>query len=89
MRQILQTQLTCVQGEDSRKRPRTAFSVEQVRVLEQEFQRNKYLSMGKRVDISKQLGLTEQQVRANQSQDRGGSFPLLDGDALVCLVYLT
>ena len=48
--------------DDSKKRPRTAFSTEQVRSLEQEFHRNKYLSMAKRMEMSKQLGLTEQQV---------------------------
>lgn len=49
-------------GDDGKKRPRTAFSAEQVRSLEQEFQRSKYLSVSKRTEMSRQLGLTEQQV---------------------------
>lgn len=45
-----------------RKRPRTAFSQDQVRSLENEFARNKYLTVGRRVELSKELGLTENQV---------------------------
>ena len=45
-----------------RKRPRTAFSQDQVRCLEGEFARNKYLTVSRRVELSKELGLTENQV---------------------------
>ena len=47
---------------EQRKRPRTAFSQDQVRSLETEFSRNKYLTVGRRVELSKDLGLTENQV---------------------------
>jgi len=46
-----------------RKRPRTAFSQDQVRSLENEFARNKYLTVGRRVELSKELGLTENQIK--------------------------
>jgi len=45
-----------------KKRPRTAFTPEQIKRLEAEFQRNKYLSVGKRMELSKALKLTETQV---------------------------
>ena len=47
----------------ARKRPRTAFSQDQVRCLESEFARNKYLTVSRRVELSRELGLTENQVR--------------------------
>jgi len=48
---------------EQRKRPRTAFSQDQVRSLESEFSRNKYLTVGRRVELSKDLGLTENQIK--------------------------
>ena len=47
---------------DGKKRPRTAFTPEQVKRLESEFQSNKYLSVGKRLELSRSLKLTETQV---------------------------
>ncbi len=47
---------------DRKKRPRTAFTASQIKALEQEFERNKYLSVSKRLQLSKQLKLTETQV---------------------------
>ena len=46
-----------------KKRPRTAFTPEQIKRLEEEFYKNKYLSVGKRMELSKDLKLTETQVR--------------------------
>ena len=50
-------------GDDRKKRPRTAFTAAQIKALESEFERNKYLSVSKRMQLSKQLKLTETQVR--------------------------
>nr|NP_001071776.1 transcription factor protein [Ciona intestinalis]BAE06589.1 transcription factor protein [Ciona intestinalis] len=46
-----------------KKRPRTAFTPEQIKRLEAEFHRNKYLSVGKRMELSKALKLTETQIK--------------------------
>ena len=46
-----------------KKRPRTAFTPEQIKRLEGEFTRNKYLSVGKRMELSKALKLTETQIK--------------------------
>ena len=46
-----------------KKRPRTAFTPEQIKRLESEFTRNKYLSVGKRMELSKALKLTETQIK--------------------------
>lgn len=48
-----------------RKRPRTAFTANQIKTLENEFERNKYLSVSKRMHLSKALSLTETQVNTN------------------------
>ena len=48
--------------DDRKKRPRTAFTVAQIKSLEAEFERNKYLSVAKRLQLSKALKLTETQV---------------------------
>ena len=50
-------------GQDERKkRPRTAFTAAQIKSLEAEFEKNKYLSVAKRLQLSKNLKLTETQV---------------------------
>ena len=48
--------------DDRKKRPRTAFTAAQIKALESEFEKNKYLSVSKRMQLSKQLKLTETQV---------------------------
>lgn len=48
--------------EERKKRPRTAFTAAQIKSLEAEFERNKYLSVAKRCQLSKNLKLTETQV---------------------------
>ncbi|CAH1117270.1 unnamed protein product, partial [Phaedon cochleariae] len=51
-------------SEDERKkRPRTAFTAAQIKSLEGEFERNKYLSVAKRCQLSKTLKLTETQIK--------------------------
>lgn len=50
------------QSDDRKKRPRTAFSAAQIKALETEFERGKYLSVAKRTALAKQLHLTETQV---------------------------
>ncbi|XP_045585102.2 homeobox protein MSH-D-like [Procambarus clarkii] len=49
--------------EERKKRPRTAFTASQIKALEQEFEKNKYLSVSKRLQLSKQLKLTETQIK--------------------------
>ena len=49
-------------SDDRKKRPRTAFTAAQIKALESEFEKNKYLSVSKRMQLSKQLKLTETQV---------------------------
>lgn len=46
-----------------KKRPRTAFTNEQIKALESEFQRSKYLSVARRMELSKSLKLTETQIK--------------------------
>ncbi|XP_059612641.1 ventral anterior homeobox 2b [Phlebotomus argentipes] len=54
----------CTNGSDDRKkRPRTAFSASQIKALEAEFERGKYLSVAKRTALAKQLHLTETQIK--------------------------
>nr|AAW24452.1 CG13424-related protein 1 [Oikopleura dioica] len=48
---------------DSKKRPRTAFTPHQIKTLESEFQKNRYLSVGKRVELADSLGLSETQIK--------------------------
>ncbi|XP_058797311.1 homeobox protein engrailed-2b-like [Phymastichus coffea] len=45
------------------KRPRTAFSAEQLAKLRDEFAKNKYLNEERRQKLSKDLGLNEQQIK--------------------------
>lgn len=55
--------LFLAQSDDRKKRPRTAFSASQIKALETEFERGKYLSVAKRTALAKQLRLTETQVK--------------------------
>ena len=50
-------------SDDRKKRPRTAFSAAQIKALEGEFERGKYLSVAKRTNLAKNLSLTETQVK--------------------------
>ncbi|KAL0268343.1 UNVERIFIED_CONTAM: hypothetical protein PYX00_010320 [Menopon gallinae] len=50
-------------GDERKKRPRTAFTATQIKSLENEFERNKYLSVAKRLQLSKALKLTETQIK--------------------------
>ncbi|XP_067629638.1 homeobox protein B-H2 [Eurosta solidaginis] len=50
-------------NDDRKKRPRTAFSASQIKSLETEFERGKYLSVAKRTALAKQLNLTETQIK--------------------------
>ncbi|XP_077298532.1 uncharacterized protein LOC143919854 [Arctopsyche grandis] len=49
--------------EDRKKRPRTAFTAHQIKALEAEFERNKYLSVAKRLQLARGLRLTETQIK--------------------------
>ncbi|XP_037079143.1 homeobox protein MSX-2-like [Pollicipes pollicipes] len=53
----------CCSQEERKKRPRTAFTASQIKSLESEFEKNKYLSVSKRTQLSKQLSLTETQIK--------------------------
>ncbi|GFX11229.1 uncharacterized protein TNCV_1893701 [Trichonephila clavipes] len=48
-------------SDDRRKRPRTAFTSAQIKALEAEFEKNKYLSVSKRLQLAKTLKLSETQ----------------------------
>ena len=54
---------SAISDDERKKRPRTAFTAAQIKSLEAEFERNKYLSVAKRLQLSKSLKLTETQVR--------------------------
>ncbi|XP_052254825.1 homeobox protein engrailed-1a-like isoform X1 [Dreissena polymorpha] len=45
------------------KRPRTAFTTEQLRKLKDEFDANKYLSESRRQQLARELGLNESQIK--------------------------
>ncbi|XP_077413322.1 homeobox protein engrailed-2b [Vanacampus margaritifer] len=45
------------------KRPRTAFTVEQLHRLKSEFQSNRYLTEQRRQDLARELGLNESQIK--------------------------
>ncbi|KAJ8977416.1 hypothetical protein NQ317_011321, partial [Molorchus minor] len=51
----------CKSDDEKKKRPRTAFTAAQIKSLEAEFEKNKYLSVAKRCQLSKTLKLTETQ----------------------------
>ena len=50
-------------GDSDEKRPRTAFSSEQLNKLRQEFQANRYLTEERRRHLSRELGLNENQIK--------------------------
>ncbi|XP_032682456.1 homeobox protein MSH-D-like isoform X2 [Odontomachus brunneus] len=52
-----------ISDDERKKRPRTAFTAAQIKSLETEFERNKYLSVAKRLQLSKTLKLTETQIK--------------------------
>ncbi|EFN63619.1 BarH-like 1 homeobox protein [Camponotus floridanus] len=52
-----------ISDDERKKRPRTAFTAAQIKSLEAEFERNKYLSVAKRLQLSKNLKLTETQIK--------------------------
>ncbi|XP_026673567.1 homeobox protein ceh-19 isoform X2 [Ceratina calcarata] len=52
-----------ISDDERKKRPRTAFTAAQIKSLEAEFERNKYLSVAKRLQLSKSLKLTETQIK--------------------------
>ncbi|XP_059485233.1 homeobox protein MSX-3 [Neocloeon triangulifer] len=51
------------EADERKKRPRTAFTATQIKALEAEFERNKYLSVSKRLHLSRTLHLTETQIK--------------------------
>ncbi|KAG7188746.1 hypothetical protein KM043_008366 [Ampulex compressa] len=54
---------SAISDDERKKRPRTAFTAAQIKSLEAEFERNKYLSVAKRLQLSKSLKLTETQIK--------------------------
>ena len=59
------------------RRPRTAFTSQQLLELEKQFKENKYLSRPKRFEVATGLCLTETQVRHNNATNmdsQGCSF---------------
>jgi len=61
-RDIQEKTVAAISDDERKKRPRTAFTATQIKSLEAEFERNKYLSVAKRLQLSKNLKLTETQV---------------------------
>jgi len=49
--------------DEKKKRPRTSFTANQIEVLEDEFERNKYLSVARRSMLASSLALTETQIK--------------------------
>lgn len=62
-REVQEKSDSAISDDERKKRPRTAFTAAQIKSLEAEFERNKYLSVAKRLQLSKTLKLTETQVR--------------------------
>ncbi|XP_077271747.1 uncharacterized protein LOC143902588 isoform X2 [Temnothorax americanus] len=58
-----QEKTAAISDDERKKRPRTAFTATQIKSLEAEFERNKYLSVAKRLQLSKNLKLTETQIK--------------------------
>lgn len=61
-REVQEKSDSIISDDERKKRPRTAFTAAQIKSLEAEFERNKYLSVTKRLQLSKSLKLTETQV---------------------------
>ncbi|XP_014606977.1 PREDICTED: homeobox protein ceh-30-like [Polistes canadensis] len=62
-REIQERTANAISDDERKKRPRTAFTAAQIKSLEAEFERNKYLSVAKRLQLSKTLKLTETQIK--------------------------
>ncbi|CAL1685766.1 unnamed protein product [Lasius platythorax] len=62
-RDIQEKTAGAISDDERKKRPRTAFTAAQIKSLEAEFERNKYLSVAKRLQLSKNLKLTETQIK--------------------------
>ena len=56
-------------GNSKSRRPRTAFTSQQLLELERQFKTNKYLSRPKRFEVATLLCLTETQVKLTQSYE--------------------
>lgn len=61
------------------RKPRQAYSQSQLEELEREFKNDKYLSVSKRLELSKKLNLTEVQIKTwyqvrEVNEPRDGSF---------------
>lgn len=67
------------------RRPRTAFTSQQLLELEKHFRENKYLSRPKRFEVATSLMLTETQVRKGEERGEnekgGGRWGLRDRQA--------
>ncbi|XP_076336524.1 uncharacterized protein LOC143239385 isoform X2 [Tachypleus tridentatus] len=84
----------CHPSDERKKRQRTAFTSTQIKTLESEFERNRYLSVSKRMQLSKTLKLTETQIslspawpdgsrRSTRNQRVAGSNPPLAPNMLL------
>ncbi|EFN79395.1 BarH-like 1 homeobox protein, partial [Harpegnathos saltator] len=62
-RDVQEKNAGAISDDERKKRPRTAFTAAQIKSLEAEFERNKYLSVAKRLQLSKSLKLTETQIK--------------------------
>ncbi|KAG6802557.1 homeobox protein ceh-19 [Apis mellifera caucasica] len=62
-REVQEKSDSIISDDERKKRPRTAFTAAQIKSLEAEFERNKYLSVTKRLQLSKSLKLTETQIK--------------------------
>ncbi|XP_012229584.2 homeobox protein ceh-2 [Linepithema humile] len=62
-RDVQEKTAAAISDDERKKRPRTAFTAAQIKSLEAEFERNKYLSVAKRLQLSKSLKLTETQIK--------------------------
>ncbi|KAL2713333.1 homeobox protein MSH-D-like [Vespula squamosa] len=68
-REIQERTANAISDDERKKRPRTAFTAAQIKSLEAEFERNKYLSVAKRLQLSKTLKLTETQWKRKYTND--------------------